>query len=183
MRVAVVLALLGLLPLYSRSEEPKNSIRSLMPKSQADIISQQAKTDVTAESAIKEANGNGLRLMEIKEQWTKESKENQDAFVKLLGADGLRDWVCTAVPAKEELYLYFRDAPSLPRLTGVYLWFSYDGMTEDVKKVVRTLKDGDVVRFTTSTADGKNARPAQAAHNLSLRLPGAILKSMEKVKR
>lgn len=89
---------------------------------------------------------NALRRNEYAQELSAVTKEVKKELEKKVTKDGFVDWFASVESAKGNVKL--KTALKLAVSQGVFLSVSLDGQTDEAKKVIRDLKDGDKVRLT-----------------------------------
>ncbi len=132
----------------ARAAEPKDDgyskLRKLMPKKQLEIVDQIDALHELKESANLESNG--LKKREILQKWRSDSKKLNNDVAKLITREGCKNWVAvfnSSGPSK-------LDALVANNVTSLRISLTFRGLDEKSKEVVRSLKQGDVIRFTVA---------------------------------
>jgi hypothetical protein len=174
--------LLFALPLLAVAADKKEDaiakLRKLMPKDQLEFAEKMDQIKKLNAEANLETNA--LKKKELRETVEADRKEFVDSMTKAAQKNGFQDWAGNVFTNARDPDL---KSPAMCLASGGFvIYITYNGMSDDVKKVVRELKEGELA--IVRVAPFARIQFVRDGSGLSTKtvVSGAILKSIEKAK-
>jgi hypothetical protein len=152
-------------------QEPPKGLRKLMPKDQVDVIERAGAVARLRLNAQSETNG--LKKKEATDKASQMDRELKEDLGRIVSTGGLDKWVF--------VYGLYNDSDNEIRVVAsdlVTAVVQFQGMGEEVKKAVRALKPGDLIRVTTEG----DPKAKQLNNHMPFQIRGSVITAVETVK-